>query len=151
MTSKNAIVLPTDFSELSLTALPWATRIAAMLDAQIHCLYAVEESYVYAAIGATSVPMPTADELVVNAESIMDTFIDQHLQRLGQEPVRKVMVGKPSDVIVDYAKSIDARMIVIATHGHGRFKHLLLGSTVETVLRSADCPVLSVRNADEES
>jgi len=148
MTSNKNIVLPIDFSELSLAALPWATRIATMLDARIHCIYGVVETHVYAAFEGAVIPMPTREELVANAESAMNSFVDRHMQEPGQDPVQIVVVGKPAEVIVDYAKSIDAQMIVMTTHGHGGFKRLFLGSTTEAVLRNADCPVLSVRIAE---
>ncbi|MDK2964023.1 MAG: hypothetical protein PWQ29_1417 [Verrucomicrobiota bacterium] len=39
-------------------------------------------------------------------------------------------------------------MIVIGTHGRTGLKHLLIGSVAERVVRSAACPVLTVRHPD---
>jgi len=50
MSDKNVIVLPIDFSELSQAALPWARRMAAVMDAEIHCVYTVEPPHIYSAL-----------------------------------------------------------------------------------------------------
>jgi nucleotide-binding universal stress UspA family protein len=56
-----------------------------------------------------------------------------------------VREGKPADEIVDYAKSHSIGLICMSTHGWSGFKHLLLGSTTERVLRRAPCPVFVMR------
>jgi nucleotide-binding universal stress UspA family protein len=147
MSTKTAIVLPTDFSEVSLAALPWAKRMAAMQDAELHCVYAVEEPQIYGSLGMdmATVPMPTAQELADSAQIQLDALAKEHLQGLEPAPVTKVLIGKPADKIIEYADSVSAEMIVMTTHGYSGVKHVLLGSTTEGVLRHANCPVLSIR------
>ena len=53
--------------------------------------------------------------------------------------------GRSSDGINQYAKDHDISMICIATNGRGGVEHLLLGSTMERVVRKAPCPVLVIR------
>lgn len=53
--------------------------------------------------------------------------------------------GSPGLEIAEYAKQIDADLIVIPSHGHSGFAHLFLGSVAERVLRHAPCPVLVLR------
>ena len=59
--------------------------------------------------------------------------------------VQKVLVGQPADEIVQYASDVEASMIVMSLHGYTGVRHLVLGSTTESVLRRAGCPVLSIR------
>jgi nucleotide-binding universal stress UspA family protein len=40
-------------------------------------------------------------------------------------------------------------MIVMGTHGYGTVKHMVLGSVAERVVRTANCPVLTIRHPDE--
>lgn len=144
----NVIVLPTDFSELSLKALPLARRMAAVLDAELHCVYAVEEPHIYATLDMGPVSIPTAAELAASAEARMGAFVAEHLRGAENPVVSKVLTGRPAEEIAKYAKSVDAAMIVMTTHGHSGFRHMILGSTTEAVLRHAECPVLSVRAGD---
>ena len=45
-----AIIFPTDFSAVSVSALPWALKMADTLDATVHCLYIVEEPQIYSTL-----------------------------------------------------------------------------------------------------
>jgi nucleotide-binding universal stress UspA family protein len=55
-----------------------------------------------------------------------------------------VKTGDPTREILTAARALPADLIVMGTHGHGGFEHLLLGSVTEKVLRKAICPVLTV-------
>ena len=145
MGDKSIIVFPTDFSELSLSALPWAKRMASVLAAELHCVYAVEEPHIYATLDMGPVPIPTAEELSGSAETRLSSFVSEHLAGLDHGAVAKVLVGRPAEEIVQYATDVGAEMIVMTTHGYAGVKHVILGSTTEAVLRHAECPVLSVR------
>lgn len=149
MSTRTAIIVPTDFSELSLAALPWAKRIAAMENAELHCVYTVEEPQIYGSLGMdmATVPMPTAQELAASAQIQLDTLAREELAGVEPAPVTKVLIGKPAEKLVEYADSVSAQMIVMTTHGYSGMKHVLLGSTTEGVLRHANCPVLSIRIA----
>jgi nucleotide-binding universal stress UspA family protein len=41
-------------------------------------------------------------------------------------------------------------IIVMGTHGRGVMAHLVLGSVAEKVVRTAPCPVLTVRHPQHE-
>jgi nucleotide-binding universal stress UspA family protein len=145
MADNKAIVFPTDFSEVSLSALPLAQRMAAVMDAQLHCIYTVEEPHIYATLDMGPVPIPTAEELSSSAATRLNQFAADHLHGMSKTAVTKVLTGRPAEEIVRYASDVDAEMIVMTTHGYSGVKHVVLGSTTEAVLRHASCPVLSVR------
>lgn len=145
MAGRNVIVVPTDFSELSKAALPWAQRMAAQLQAEIHCVYVVEEPHIYATLDMGPVPIPSADELTRSAEKRMAAFAQSTLVGLGDVKT-VVLMGRPSEDVVRYARDRDAKLIIMTTHGYSGVKHMLLGSTTEAVLRHASCPVLSIRS-----
>jgi nucleotide-binding universal stress UspA family protein len=52
--------------------------------------------------------------------------------------------GRPHEVIVGDAASLQADLLVLGTHGHSGFHRLLLGSVTEKAVRTAPCPVLTV-------
>ena len=59
-----------------------------------------------------------------------------------------VEYGSPAATIIDYAKKIAACMIVLGSHGASGIHRLLVGSTTESVMRHAPCPVLVLRSQD---
>ena len=73
MTAKiKTIVFPTDFSGFSAAALPWARQLADDLNAEIHCLYVVEEPHIYSTLDLGPVNLPTMAELEESAAGRLD-------------------------------------------------------------------------------
>ena len=52
--------------------------------------------------------------------------------------------------VVQYAREFDIDLIIVGTHGRGAVAHLLMGSVAERVVRTAPCPVLTVRHPEHE-
>jgi len=147
MAAKSLLIFPTDFSERSLTALPWVRKMADAMQADVRCIYVVEEPQIYSTLDMGPIAIPSVTELTRNAETRIDAFIKSNLKAFGSAPKASVLVGRPAEEIANYARDHDAAMIIMTTHGYSGVKHLLLGSTTEGVLRHANCPVLSIRAA----
>ena len=145
MAAKNLLIFPTDFSDRSLTALPWVRKMTESLQADVRCVYVVEEPQIYSTLDMGPIAIPAVTELTRNAETRLAAFINDNLNAFGSTPKGSVLVGRPADEIANYARDHDAAMIIMTTHGYSGVKHLLLGSTTEGVLRQANCPVLSIR------
>jgi nucleotide-binding universal stress UspA family protein len=60
-----------------------------------------------------------------------------------------VEYGSPASTIIDYASKTGADMIVIGSHGDNEIRRLLVGSTAESVMRHAPCPVLVLRSPEK--
>jgi nucleotide-binding universal stress UspA family protein len=56
---------------------------------------------------------------------------------------------RPADVILRFAKEEDVDVIVLGTHGRSGLVHLLVGSVAESVIRRAECPVMTIRKPSE--
>jgi nucleotide-binding universal stress UspA family protein len=61
------------------------------------------------------------------------------------EVTRSVVMGSPSQKIVETAETEHVDLILMATHGRTGLSHLLIGSVAERVVRTAPCPVLTIR------
>ena len=61
--------------------------------------------------------------------------------------VRQVAVGVPHQQILETAVAERVDWIVMATHGRTGLSHLVMGSVAERVVRTAPCPVLTLRAA----
>jgi universal stress protein A len=144
----NNVLFPTDFSDLSVAALPLAMDLAAKYGAKLHCLYVVEEPQIYSSLEMGSVAIPTSGELKESAQARMEKFSQELLADSPHGYSSRVVIGRAATEVVNYAKEVGADMIIMATHGYSGVKHVMLGSTTEDVLRHASCPVRSVRGGE---
>jgi nucleotide-binding universal stress UspA family protein len=139
------ILVPTDFSKGFFNALNYAVVIAKSTDSELHILHVIEPVVFSSNIMINN---NSFDELPLQMEKLSMIDLEKISNLLLEKNVKfstKVIHGKPSDVILEYAKKNHIDMICIATHGNGTFENFLFGSTTEKVLRKANCPVLSVR------
>jgi universal stress protein A len=56
-----------------------------------------------------------------------------------------IEVGEPGERIINAETTVDADLVVIATHGRRGLKHLVLGSIAERIVRESAVPALTVR------
>jgi nucleotide-binding universal stress UspA family protein len=59
-----------------------------------------------------------------------------------------VEYGSPASTIIEYASKTGAYMIVLGSHGSSDLGRLLVGSTAESVMRHAPCPVLVLHSPE---
>jgi universal stress protein A len=142
------ILFCTDFSENSRPALEYALDYAKIFGAELLILHIINSS---------QIGYPSLEEGVpVDIRSALDSI---------QQSVSKALdlilkdcsgvtavsahsrVGSPAYEIIRFADEASAGLIVMGTHGWTGFKHLIMGSTAENVVRTADCPVLTVRSS----
>jgi len=146
------ILYPTDFSEHSLYALPYAKELAKNCSAEIHCFHVVDESYQYW-LGAGEAAMPVVmpvEDIKKSAQEHMKQFVEKHFGDLLDCVVTNIDTGRPFVEIIRYAQGNEIDLIVIATHGHGALASMLLGSVTEKVVRKSSCPVLTVRHPEHK-
>jgi nucleotide-binding universal stress UspA family protein/mono/diheme cytochrome c family protein len=143
------ILVPLDFSSNSALALDYAYALAQKFDSALHLVHICE--------------VPSMMTASMDAYAIAYT---DWSQRLGDEAEREltkllpaltrvkvsteVLFGNPARAIVTAAGTNDADLIVMGTHGHGAVMHMVMGNVAERVVRTASCPVLTVREPREK-
>ncbi|MDG1894083.1 MAG: universal stress protein [Fuerstiella sp.] len=143
--TSDPIVVPVDFSGMSVTAISTAMRLAQDRS-QIHVLHVVP-LLDQIAPDIERLSLPTDADRQASVREHFSEFLSKH----GFAGLRQVVLdGQPGPHIAEYAKEISAGLIVIPSHGYGGFKRLLLGSVAESVVRLAACPVLVLRRPDAE-
>ena len=151
ITLKN-ILVATDFSEPSEAALLYGQALARTFKATLHVLHVVDSvsSVVYGA-EAYSASIPEMQQEIEDSarKQIADLLVDNDEDAL---PTRQVLLTShaPASTIVEYAGQEGIDLIVTGTHGRGGVAHLLMGSVAERVVRTAPCPVLTVRHPEHE-
>jgi nucleotide-binding universal stress UspA family protein len=58
----------------------------------------------------------------------------------------EILTGSTVDTICGQSARDDVDLLVTATHGHTGFRHAMLGSAAEQIIRYAEAPVLIVPN-----
>jgi nucleotide-binding universal stress UspA family protein len=146
------ILVPTDFSACSDAALGCAKRLAARVGGLVRVLHVMEHSAVAAGLGSEFVPEPP--EMV--AERITKAKAELARRMIIDSRSRVVIAGDVvhgpiGTTIESYARDNRFDLIVMGTHGRKGLAHLLMGSVAESVIRTAPCPVLTVkaRQGDE--
>ena len=142
------IVVATDLSENSMHAVQYGCGLAAQFGAQIHLLHVV--------------CYPFADFAEQCQKDYGRTFDDYQrdyeqaardgLNRISIDPLtdsgnvtRVAQCGFPVSDISQYAGDTNSDLLILGTHGRTGVKHALMGSVCESVVRRAQCPVLTVR------
>jgi nucleotide-binding universal stress UspA family protein len=147
------VLCPTDFSEFSERALSRAVGLARWFEARVTALHVVPR------ILATATPTYPGSYLALppgflqaqrdEAEQALRRLVEPHLGE-GAPIEVKLVDGDPARAIQAEAEALPADLVVMGTHGRSGFEHMLMGSVAERVLRTAPCPVLTVRNASPE-
>ena len=67
------------------------------------------------------------------------------LLRAGLHPVCQMLHGAVEDEIAGYVESRQIDALLMGAYGHGRVRHLVIGSATTDLLRQCDVPVLVFR------
>jgi len=146
------ILVATDFSEPSDAALAYGRELARTFGASLTLLHVVDNlaSRGFGADGFSLATPDLQDQLEAQSKAHVDAqLFDDDRTALRARAVT-VTSSAPSSAIVAYAQAHAVDLIVMGTHGRGAVAHLLLGSVAERVVRTAPCPVLTVRHPERE-
>jgi nucleotide-binding universal stress UspA family protein len=139
------ILHPTDFSNFSATATKYACELATRFAAELHLLHTLEVHLASTPSFGMGLALPKyLQESRAAAEKALAGVLDPQWA-VGRKVVRAVVEGSPKVEIVRYARTQAMDLIVLATHGRSGLAHVLMGSVAESVVRTAPCPVLTVR------
>lgn len=139
------ILAPTDFSELSKQGLTSALELAETFGAKLLLLHVVEPpTYPVEGIMPSQLGTTMLDDLERQASRDLAQMLSEtHDSKV--EVTRRVVAGIPYRKIVEVAEEEKSDLIVMTTHGRTGFSHLVMGSVTEKIVRTAPCPVLTIR------
>jgi nucleotide-binding universal stress UspA family protein len=140
------ILVPHDFSDTATRALDYATGLAARLGAAVTVVHAYEIP-VYGFPEGPVVTAEMASQIEAAARAAMDALAKRTKQH-GVEVSFVLRQGPAWSEIQAVAKEIKADLVVIGSHGRRGLSRALLGSVAEKVVRTAPCPVLTVRSGE---
>jgi nucleotide-binding universal stress UspA family protein len=140
MFSMARILLPVDFSQRSLGAARYAEALANHYHSEATMLHVIPPPhYEFGAIEAGAVLGDLHATRMQQVRRQCEEFLRDELPEFH---LRRVLLeGDPAHTTVDFAHNEKMDLIVMATHGYGRFRRFILGSMTAKVLHDADCPV----------
>jgi nucleotide-binding universal stress UspA family protein len=139
------ILVPLDFSKHSSNALHHARELAAEEGASIQLLHIVEEPPLPYFYGPGSVPASSGRAGIrARARAEMRRLVRN---APGPEADMEIHVMRGSSAldIARFARENRSDLVVIATHGLSSLWQYVMGSVAECVVRTAPCPVLTVK------
>jgi nucleotide-binding universal stress UspA family protein len=140
----NRILVATDFSAHAEKATESAVSLAKTFGASIDLVHAIAIPWPVITPYEVSLPGVYVEETRRAARDSLEQRAEK-IQAEGIEVRTHLEDAPPAEAIVASAKALASDLIVIGTHGHSGLKHVLLGSVAERTLRTAPCPVLTIK------
>ena len=141
------ILVTTDFSETSYRAFKLGGETAKKFGAKLILAHVEEDRLPPLVLEYTDVDLA---EILKRQEEHAREKLVEIAPQLGPDVQLEVTSGTPHTEIVRLAEDLGVDLIVMATQGRGFISHAILGSTTERVLRHAPCPVLIVRESEQD-
>jgi nucleotide-binding universal stress UspA family protein len=141
------IVVPTDFSADAARAYEVAIRFARSFEAEITLLHCYQINP--GAISPYGIAMPAAlDQQLRDAALRQLTEWSEKTISEGVKVQTQLLSLTPSLGIAQCVEEVGADLIVMGTRGLSGIQHVMLGSVAERTVRTAACPVLTVKATD---
>jgi len=146
MIALKRILVPHDFSETSHAAVNYGIALARAFGARLYFLHVGDRAQ-----------LELETEFPLGLEGAVQDAVRERLLKIVApleqselKPEFAVRPGSPASEIVRYAKDNEIDLVVMGTHGRGVVSHAVLGSVAEKVVRTAPCPVLTLRSQQHD-
>ncbi|OAQ52604.1 UspA domain-containing protein [Natrinema mahii] len=149
----DSILLPTDGSDGALAGAKRGADLAAMADATVHVLSAVDTSAIE---DVASVLESAVDDQRAALEADAESAVESVSSMVGDrypdcEVTTATERGRPFRVIDRYVEEHDIDVVAMGTKGRTGVKRVVLGSVTENVLRTVGAPILVVPPAASDA
>ncbi|OVE81528.1 hypothetical protein BVY03_03510 [bacterium K02(2017)] len=141
------LLIPYDFSESSHQALKYGLKLVQKFSSKLHIIHAV------------GVDMRHFPAGIIEWTKDMDSIFHQEIRKdvlksvdeevLNNQIEIEIVQDQPDKVILNFIHEHHPDLVLMGTHGRGGFKHAILGSVAEKVIRHSQSPVWVVRNQDD--
>lgn len=146
------ILAPFDFSNHAEASVKSAFELARQFGATLHLVHVLAEPVTAIAPEPMIVSAPPP-EFYHESEQSCKTALERTIAGMNMPDVKvetAALWGSPVDAVLEYAAKHAIDLIVISTHGRTGLSHVLLGSVAESIVRNANCPVLTMRDTKRD-
>jgi len=145
------ILVATDFSDASATALTYGRVLAQRFSAELHVVSVVDD--LFRVMGMEGY-VTNAGGHYGDTESTARTLLNAALRSVGggAATVTTALLKSlaPAPAIAQYARAHDIDLVIAGSHGHSGLAHRLVGGVAEQLMALAPCPVLIVKPGEHE-
>lgn len=143
------ILVATDLSPLSECAVQHGCELAKQFGADLHLLTVVSYPFSEFAQECQKDYGRSIDDCEAEHFAAAEKQLSQiDVSQLDESRVKRVtQKGFPIAEILRYAQASTADLLLVGTHGLTGLQHVFMGSVAEMIVRMAECPVLTVRDA----
>lgn len=147
------LLVPTDFSASADAALSHGVLLADRFDATLHLLHVVNDPGTgWYGLGDAEMQL---DRLKEQAEEEARDRMERLAHDSAAVEVRTAVARRlnldVADAVEEYVGEHAIDLVVMGTHGRGGLGRLILGSVANSLIRRSECPVLTVRERDEQA
>ncbi len=145
------LLVPVDFSSCSTRAACWAADLAARFGAELTLLHVTEmprgldRATLVNPVGGSDIPPVPIGEWISDSGRERVRRLAESLSSRGIQVGVRVVEGPAVRTILETADELKPDAIVMGTHGRKGFAHAFMGSVAERVVRSATCPVITLK------
>jgi nucleotide-binding universal stress UspA family protein len=147
------ILVPLDGSLLAERALPPATSLAGKFGSEIILLRVLDVSTLTLPTWHLEAPPNWIVEAHEHVHEEVENYLKTQQDQLHQQgfEVRTLLRGaSPAEGILETAETQEVDLIVMSTHGRSGLTRWALGSVADKVMCHSHCPVLLVRQTEED-
>lgn len=146
MIALRQILVATDFSEPAGVAVNYGRDLGRAYDATLHVIHVIEDMLAFYGPDIGGLALAGVERSI---EAAVQRELDSTISTREDDPLKVVATviraASAAHAITDYARTNAIDLIIVGTHGRGAVSRFLMGSVAERVVRSAPCPVLTVR------
>ncbi len=138
------IVACVDFSDTSREVVAQAWRVAGRDRAEVHLLHVFQPEW---RVWTSMSELPALGNFEKSYRALLEGNLRQFIAaQPGPDPIVSVCPGKThGHGIAEYCREVAADLVILGSKGQTNLKYVLLGSTVERLLKERPCSALVVR------
>ena len=140
------VLIAVDLTELASTTADVGFDVAVLADGECLLVHVIDPAGAVAPDSYT-LPSDVLGEVRRDATALFDQLAATADQR-GVTVATRIIEGSPADELLRVASDWAPDVLVVGAHRRGLVKRLLIGSTADTLIREASCPVLVVPQKD---
>jgi nucleotide-binding universal stress UspA family protein len=140
------LVVPTDFSSVSVNALNYAVDMAQAINAGIVLLHVYNVPVSFTDTPVSPVTVVSIEEVKRIAEERLEELKRNLVQVTSGkiEVFTEARLGDTIDEIEQLCTSVEPLAIIMGSHGTTGLERMIMGSTTLTAIRQLKCPVIVV-------